>query len=401
MSTGQPVVDAGRLRALGASLSGRLILPGDASYESARLVWNRAADRRPAAIARCVSADDVARTIAFARRHGLEIAVRGGGHNQAGHGTCDDGIVIDTGGMRQVEVDAPRRSVRAGGGVRVSELLAATNAHGLVTPSGGCPDVGIGGLTLGGGESLLMARYGAACDNLLAADVVTADGEVRRASAEGDADLFWALRGGGGNVGVVTSFEYRLVPLREVLAGFLLFPLARTTEVIRRYRDLVRDAPDELETSGGLTPQPDGPMLAITLCHCGERAAADALVSRWHSALAPVSDTMEWRAYSAELEVPPAPSTGPARSCLSSATRSSISSATSSRRRRRAPKPCGTTFTARSFACRWRRWPFPCAIRDSTSSSTPGGPTAMASARRGRGWRGCAIGSSRGRAVSM
>ena len=310
MSTGESAVDAHRLRALGASLEGRLIRPGDAGYESARLVWNRAVDRRPVAIAHCATAADVARTLDFARQQGLPLAVRGGGHNQAGLAASDGGVVIDTGGMQQVAVDVPRQIVRAAGGVRVAGLLSATNAHGLITPSGGCPDVGIAGLTLGGGESLVMAKYGAVCDNVLSAEVVTADGSVLRASADEHADLFWALRGGGGNFGVVTAFEYRLFPLREMLAGVLLFPLSRTREVLSRYRDLLRDAPDELETSGGLTPQSDGPMLAITLCHCGDRAAAESTAARWRTALAPVSDTLERRAYTAELDVPPAPSAG-------------------------------------------------------------------------------------------
>jgi FAD/FMN-containing dehydrogenase len=307
---GHPVVDAHRLRTLAAGLSGSLILPGDAAYESSRLVWNRAIDRRPAAIARCASAADVARTVDFVRAQALPLAVRGGGHNQAGLAASDGGLVIDTGGMQRVEVDVDRRVVRAEGGVQVSGLLAATNPHGLITPTGGCPDVGIAGLTLGGGESLIMAKYGAVCDNLLAAEVVTADGRLRRASAEENPDLFWALRGGGGNFGVVTRFDYQLFPLREVLAGLLLFPLARTSEVLRRYRDLLAGAPDELETSGGLTPQKDGPMLAVTLCHCGDRAAGEAMASRWRSALEPVADTLEWRAYAAELDVPPAPSAG-------------------------------------------------------------------------------------------
>lgn len=304
------MADPRLLRRWARTLRGEVILPGDAAYETARLVWNRAVDRRPAAVVRCADTDDVARTIAFVREHGLPLAVRSGGHSQAGRGVCDDGLVLDLSAMRAIAVDRQQRVAQVASGARVADVMDATLAHGLVTPMGGCPDVGVGGLTLGGGENFLMGTCGAVCDNLLAADIVLADGRVLRVSGDEHADLFWAIRGGGGNFGVVTAFDYRLQSITEVLSGQMLCPVPRAAETMRRYRELMVDVPDELETSGGLTFTAHGPAFFIAICVTGERAAAERLVARWQSALQPESDNITWAPYSSDLVVPAAPSVG-------------------------------------------------------------------------------------------
>jgi FAD/FMN-containing dehydrogenase len=301
-------LDRVSLRRWAATLKGPVIRPGDDAYDDARRVWNRAVDRRPAAIVRCADADDIRRTVELAREHDLSLAVRSGGHSQAGHGVCDGGIVLDLGSMRTIVVEPDTRRVHVWTGARGRDVLAATEAHGLVTPMGGCPDVGVGGLTLGGGNNFLMAKYGAVCDNVLSAQVVTADGRLLTASDAEHPDLFWALRGGGGNFGVVVSFDYRLHDVGELLSGQFLFPAAHAADTMRRYRELIRDAPDELETSGGLTPEE--PRFFIALSISGDRAAAERLAERWRSALKPAEDTVHWSVYSAGLVVPAAASAG-------------------------------------------------------------------------------------------
>ena len=203
------VTDLASFRRWAATLKGEVILPVDAAYDASRRIWNLDIDRRPAAIVRCADETDVVRAVDFGRTQGLVVAVRSGGHSQAGHSTCDGGMVIDLGRLNQVDVDRGARVARVEAGTRVGAMLDAMRAVGMTTPSGGCPDVGIGGLTLGGGESFLMARYGAVCDNLLSAQVVTAAGRIVTASADEHADLYWAIRGGGGNFGIVTAFAFQ------------------------------------------------------------------------------------------------------------------------------------------------------------------------------------------------
>ena len=299
-----------RLRQLRSTLDGNVVLPDDAAYDQARQVWNRAVDRRPAAIVRCASVDDVRRGLDFAETHRLEIAVRGGGHSQAGHGVAEGALVLDLRGLNRVAVDPSLLSARVEGGAIVSELMTALRTYGLVTPTGGCPDVGLGGLTLGGGENLLMARYGAVCDNVLAAQVVLADGRLITANPREHADLFWAIRGGGGNFGIVTGFEYSLVRLDSVLSGLLYFPISRTGEVLRVYRDLMVDAPDELQTAGGLTATPHGPALMVSLCYCGVLAQGHRIADRWRKLLRPMKDTVQAGPYTAEFSMGGGPSAG-------------------------------------------------------------------------------------------
>src|SRR4051812_15258775 len=301
------------LRQWSGTLNGPVILPGDAAFDSARVVWNRAIDVRPAAIARCADPDDVARTIEFARAQAVPLAVRSGGHSQGGHGTCDGGIVLDLGGFRGVGVHRDERIARVASGSRVVDVMDATQAYGLLTPMGGCPDVGVGGLTLGGGENFLMAKYGAVCDNVLSADVVLADGRRVTANEREHADLFWALRGGSGNFGVVTAFEYRLHEVTDVLSGQLMFDVRGAREAMLRYRELVAEAPDELTTSGGLSPIQERPTFFVSVCFCGDRREGDRLVGQWIDHLRPRHHNVKWAPYASELSVPAAPSVGTGR----------------------------------------------------------------------------------------
>ncbi|MEV0289484.1 MULTISPECIES: FAD-binding oxidoreductase [unclassified Kribbella] len=226
---------------------GRLITADQAGYDTARAVWNGAVDRRPRLIACCVDTADVVAAVRFARDHDLEIAVRGGGHNVAGTAVCDDGIVIDLSAMRAVSVDPAGRTVRVQGGALWSDVDHATQAHGLATTGGIVSHTGVAGLTLGGGIGWLMRKYGLVVDNLLAAEVVDADGSVVQASADEHPDLFWALRGGGGNFGIVTSFQFALHRLGpDILAGPVFWAAEDTAEVLRFYRDFIAEAPDEL-----------------------------------------------------------------------------------------------------------------------------------------------------------
>ncbi len=235
---------------LGDILAGQLIRPGDPDYDRARTVFNAMIDRRPAAIARCETVADVAAAVAFARENGLAIAVRSGGHSVAGLGVCDGGIVVDLGPMKRIEVDPVARTARAGGGVLWGELDAATQAYGLHTPGGRVTTTGIGGFTTGGGYGWTSSKHGLACDNLLSAQVVLADGRVVAASERENEDLFWGIRGGGGNFGIVTEFEFRLHELGPtVLAGLALWPLDRADEVARGWRDCMDAAPDELSSA--------------------------------------------------------------------------------------------------------------------------------------------------------
>jgi FAD binding domain/Berberine and berberine like len=244
---------------LRARVSGELVLPGDRKYDEARAVYNGVHDRRPAAIVRAAGTEDVAAAVIFARHHDLPLAVRGGGHGVAGFATCDGGVVIDLGGMRRVDVDAERRLARAEGGCTWGDFNDATHAFGLATTGGVVSTTGIAGLTLGGGLGYLSRTFGFSCDNLTAAEVVTAEGEVVTCSESRDEDLFWALRGGGGNFGVVTSFEYRLHPVAEIWGGPIFFPL--DGKILRDCLDFVAQAPEQLGAIFGLAPTPPVPFV--------------------------------------------------------------------------------------------------------------------------------------------
>jgi len=225
---------------------GAIITPGDDEYDDARAVYNAMIDRRPRVIVRAADAGDVMAAVDYARENGLDLAVRGGSHSVPGFGTCDDGVVIDLGGMRGVRVDPVRRTARAEGGATLGDLNHATHAFGLATTGGIISTTGIGGLTLGGGMGYLARKFGLTIDNLMSADVVTADGRLLVASEKENEDFFWALRGGGGNFGVVTSFEYRLHSVKDVYGGPIFFELDEAETVLRFYREFIASAPEEL-----------------------------------------------------------------------------------------------------------------------------------------------------------
>lgn len=252
------------------SLRGMLYGPDDLGYEATRQVWNGMVDKRPALIVACAGVADVIHAVNFAREQQLLVAVRGGAHSVAGHSVCDGGILIDLSPMKSVRVDPVRRTARAEAGVKWRDFDIETQAFGLATTGGTNSDTGIAGLTLGGGLGWLAGEYGLACDNLLAADVVTADGRYLVASANENPDLFWGLRGGSGNFGIVTSFEYRLHTVGPVLAGMVLHPFAKAKEVLTFYSDFSRTLPDKANTIAALLTSPDGaPVIAIAVCYNG------------------------------------------------------------------------------------------------------------------------------------
>jgi FAD/FMN-containing dehydrogenase len=272
-------LDATTVEALAATLRGPLIQPGDPGYDAARTVWNARIDRRPALIVRCAGAADVIAGVTFAREHGLLLAIKGGGHNIAGTAVCDDGLLLDLSSMTSIRIDPVRRTARAEPGVLWGELDAEAQAFGLATIGVDVSSVGIAGLTLGGGFGWRVRHYGLACDTLLSADVVTADGRLLTTSATENAELFWGLRGGGGNFGVVTSFEYQLHPAGELLAGLLLYPVTMATEVLTFYREFTQTAPDALTVWAILLTAADGtPMLALLVCYDGAGSAAQQAV---------------------------------------------------------------------------------------------------------------------------
>lgn len=243
---------------------GALLLPGEEGYDEARRVWNGAVDRRPALIARCAGADDVVQAVRFARHHDLEVSVRGGGHSIAGLSVCDAGLMIDLSLMKSIRVDPARGTVSAAGGVLWGELDRATQAYGLATTGGIISHTGIGGLTLGGGLGHLMRTHGLTVDNLVSVDLVTADGEQLHVAADSAPDLFWGLRGGGGNFGIATRLEYRLHPVGPiVLGGPLFFPLEQAHQVLATVNAVAPDAPDELGITVGLVSAPPAPFVPV------------------------------------------------------------------------------------------------------------------------------------------
>jgi FAD/FMN-containing dehydrogenase len=281
-----------------ASLHGALILPEDDGYHSARRVWNGMIDNYPAMIIRCATRADVALAVEFARLQQLPVAVRGGGHSVSGQSVCDEGIVIDLSQMKGIRVDPVTCTARAEAGLTLGEFVREIQPFGLVTTTGTVAGTGLSGLTLGGGLGWLMGKYGLTIDNLLSADIVTADGRVLTASQTSHADLFWGLRGGGGNFGIVTSFEFQLHPVGAVLAGKVVYPMSRAREVLRFYREYTSSAPDELTAYASLMTTPDGePAIAINLCFCGALAAGERLVEPVRKFGSPLVDLIRPKSY--------------------------------------------------------------------------------------------------------
>jgi FAD/FMN-containing dehydrogenase len=319
---------------LGRSFRGELLLPASLGYDAARRIWNGAIDRRPACIARCTNVADVVAAVRFAREHELLVAVRGGGHGVAGHAVCDGGLVIDLSPMKGIRVDPATRTARAEAGVLWGELDRETQLFGLATVGGIVTHTGIAGLTLGGGLGWLMRKHGATVDNLLSVDLVTADGDLVTANADEHPELFWGVRGGGGNFGVVTSFEYRLHPLGPVvLAGPVFYPLEDARELLRLYREFSAGAPDELTTIFELSVAPPAPFLPeevhgrqvvmVGACYAGApddgaeavrplkqfgRPIVDLLEPKPYTALQSMFDPMVphgWHRYWKSVELPP------------------------------------------------------------------------------------------------
>ena len=259
-------------------VSGPVLGPEDAGYDAARAVHNGLIDRRPAVIVRCRKTSDVVAALALARREGLEVSIRGGGHNVAGRAVTDGGVMIDLAEMKRIDVDPDQRTATAEGGVLWAELNNAAAAHGLAVTGGAISTTGIAGYTLGGGLGWLMAKHGLAADNVLGVELVTADGEVLQVDAESHPDLFWALRGGGGNFGVATSFTYRLHPLELVMGGLIAHPIEAAPDLLRFYRDAVAGCSDDLTVFAGVVHAPDGSgakLSAMVVFHTGDPEAAD------------------------------------------------------------------------------------------------------------------------------
>jgi FAD/FMN-containing dehydrogenase len=259
--------------ALGSTFTGQLLFPDDAGYNEARKVHNGLIDKRPALIARCRGLADIVDAVQLARNRRLEVAVRGGGHNVAGRATIDNGLMIDLSLMKGIHVDPKARTARAQGGLTWNEFNRETQFHGLATTGGVVSTTGIAGLTLGGGLGWLMGKHALALDNLISVDLVLADGRILTASEDDNADLFWALRGGGGNLGVAASLEYRLHPVGPmVTGGIIAYPFSAAWDVLRFYRDVTASLPDDLMVLAGLLHAPDGSgmkLVGLVLCHCG------------------------------------------------------------------------------------------------------------------------------------
>ena len=289
-------LDATAVAELAERFSGAVLGPRDPGYDEARRVHNGSIDKRPALIARCRGTADVVDAVRFATEHGLEIAVRGGGHNVAGRAVCEGGMMIDLAPMKGISVDPERRTVRAQGGVTWGEFNRETQVHGLATTGGEISTTGIAGLTLGGGLGYLMGKHGLAIDNLIGAEVVTATGEVLRADAKHNPDLFWALRGGGGNFGVVTWLEYRLHPVGPMVTGGLVaHPFEAAGDVLRYFRDASAAWPDELTGFAGLVHAPDGsgaPIAVMVAVHSGPHKEGEAAVAPLKAFGSPILDAM-------------------------------------------------------------------------------------------------------------
>jgi FAD/FMN-containing dehydrogenase len=283
--------DVAQLR---CKLKGDVVIPGDPGYDEARKVWNGAVDKRPAMVVYCAHSDDVMEAVKFARSGNHLVAVRSGGHNVAGLSVCDDGIVVDLSRMKRISVDPARRVARAEAGLNLGEFDAATQAHGLATTMGVNSDTGIAGLTLGGGFGKLGRKYGLACDNLLAAEVVLADGRQLRASATENEDLFWGLRGGGGNFGIVTAFEYQLHPVGPaLLVCSVHHPYTRARDAMRFYDDFCARATDELSVDAALVTAPSGErFFNISACYCGDQEVGERVVRPLLEHGAPAESTL-------------------------------------------------------------------------------------------------------------
>ncbi len=279
-------------------LRGEMIGPGDERYDRARRVWNGRIDRYPACIAYCIGSDDVRTALDFARQAEMPVTVRSGGHSMVGLSVSDGGLVIDLSHMKEIHIDPVRRVVHAQAGLTLGEFVQAIQEYGLATTTGTVAGTGIGGLTLGGGIGWLMGKYGLTIDNLLSADVVTADGQTITASASHYPDLFWGLRGGGGNFGIATAFTFQLHPVDTVLAGKISYPLSQAREVLCFYQEFTQNAPDELTAYAALNTTSHGrALVSISLCYAGPLAEGERLVAPLRAFGSPLTDLIHPRRY--------------------------------------------------------------------------------------------------------
>ncbi len=288
-----PQLTGDAVEALRVQFSGVLLGPDDAGYDDARAVHNGLVDKRPALVARCVNTADIADSVRFARQTGLEISTRGGGHNVAGKAVTDGGVMIDLAPMRGSYVDPLRRRARVQGGATWNDYNRATHQHGLATTGGVISTTGVAGLTLGGGLGWLMGRFGMASDNLVSVELVTADGDVLQVSEETEPELFWGLRGGGGNFGIAASFEFEAHPLDTILGGIVAYPLADAVRVFAAYQEITANPPDELVSFFGLVHAPDGSghkIVAAPICHAGDIGTGEALVKPVRTVGTPLVD---------------------------------------------------------------------------------------------------------------
>jgi FAD/FMN-containing dehydrogenase len=292
-------LEAAAVRELDAACRGEILTAGKPGYDSARKVWNGMHDKHPALIARCLDANDVVHAVSFARERNMLTAVRGGGHSWPGKSVCEGGIMIDLALMHEASVDAARRQASVQGGALLGHLDNASLPHGLVTTAGVVSHTGVGGFTLGGGFGRLNRKFGLAVDNLLAADIVTADGKLHTVSAEQEPDLFWALRGGGGNFGVVTRFVFQLHPFdRNVLSGMIVWPVAQAREVLNFYADWYADLPDELYTGPVMLTMPDGTsVIAIEVVYAGDPAMGEKAIAPLRKIGQPLEDGVKVQDY--------------------------------------------------------------------------------------------------------
>lgn len=283
-----PQIDTATVRKLRSVVRGQVFEPSDEGYEAARHVYNGMIDKHPRVIVRCANVADVVSSVLFAREYDLDLAIRGGSHNVAGFSVVDDGLVVDLSMMKGIRIDPKRKTVRVEGGCLWGDVDHATHQFGLAVPGGIISTTGVAGLTLGGGIGHLTRKYGLSCDNLLSADLVTADGRLVTASDRENEDLFWGLRGGGGNFGVVTSFEFQARPVKMVLAGPVFYSIEKAGDVLRFYREFIADAPEELSAFFAFQIGPEAPfipkhlqgvtMCAIVACYCGPIDKAESLV---------------------------------------------------------------------------------------------------------------------------
>ncbi len=297
-NTGVEQLSGMRLAQLREKMTGHVIVPGDENYDAARKVWNGMIDRKPALILQCQTANDVITGLKTAKQNNLPIAVRGGGHNVTGNAVCDGGVVIDLSGMKKVQVDPEQLTAKAQTGATWGDFDKATQVFGLATTGGLVSTTGIAGLTLGGGVGWLVRHFGMSCDNLLSAEVVTANGELVTASNTENADLFWGIRGGGGNFGIVTSLTYRLHPVSRVFGGMILHPRQDAKKVVQFYREFMKTAPNELTMYAALLHAPDGmPVVGLIGCYSGDTKTGEEILKPVRAFGAPIADLFSEQPY--------------------------------------------------------------------------------------------------------